>query len=371
MTIGAILIEGPKWCGKTMTASKLSKSALFMQDPDRRVSYLKAVETKPSLLLKGEKPRLLDEWQVAPILWDVVRFYIDKTGENNQFILTGSSVPVDNATMHTGTGRIGRIMMKPMSLYESNESNGEISLASLFEGNTVVESISNLQIEDIANAIVRGGWPSAVTSKNSTSFRHVIDYTDAIIQRDISEVDGVEKNPERVRSLLRSLSRNISTMASIHTIAEDVSGMESLSISEKTTSYYLNSLRRIFVVEDLPAWSPIIRSKTTIRTSPKRQFVDSSIASAILRLSPEKLLDDFEYFEFLFESLCIRDLRIYAESIDGKVFHYRDKNGLEADAVVVLSDGRWGAVEVKLGSIEIEKAAENLIIFAHKVNTQK
>lgn len=370
-TIGAILIEGPKWCGKTMTASEVSKSQLFMQDPDNLVSYLKAADTKPSLLLKGDKPRLLDEWQMAPVLWDAVRFNVDQTGLTNQYILTGSAVPRDNAVMHSGTGRIGRLMMRPMSLYESLESSGAISLGSLFNGETDVEAVADLSIEEIAVAIVRGGWPAAVTDDDNEILRYAIDYTDAVVNRDIVLVDDVKKDPAKVRTVMRSLARNISTLANIKTITEDVAGADGDTISSKTVSYYINTLRRIFVVEDLPAWSPIIRSKTAIRTSVKRQFVDPSIATAILRLSPAKILEDFEYFGFLFESLCIRDLRIYAEAIDGEVFHYRDKSGLEADAIIALADGRWGAIEIKLGSKEIEKAANNLIKLANKINTKK
>ncbi len=370
-TIGAILIEGPKWCGKTMTASMVSKSQLFMQDPDNKSSYLKAADTKPSLLLRGDKPRLLDEWQMAPVLWDAVRFNIDQTGLTNQYILTGSAVPRDNAVMHSGTGRIGRLTMRPMSLYESSESNGTVSLDSLFNGMSDIEAVANLSIEEIAAAIVRGGWPAAVTSNNRAMLRYAIDYTDAIINRDIVLVDGVKKDPEKVRTVMRSLARNISTLATVNTIAEDVAGAEGDCVSSKTVSYYISTLRRIFVVEDLPAWNPIIRSKTAIRTSVKRQFIDPSIATAILRLNPEKILEDFEYFGFLFESLCIRDLRIYAEAIDGKVFHYRDKSDLEVDAIIALADGRWGAIEIKLGSKEIEKAAINLIKLAKRINTKK
>ncbi len=369
--IGAILIEGPKWCGKTMTAQMMTKSQLFMQDPDNRVSYLYAAENTPSLLLKGDKPRLLDEWQMAPVIWDAVRFNIDQTGLTNQFILTGSSVPVDNAVMHTGTGRIGRIMMRPMSLYESRESTGDVSLKSVFDGENDIEAISNLDIEGIAYAIVRGGWPAAVTSKNKNSFRQAIDYVEAVINRDVSEVDGVDKNLDRVRSIMLSLSRNISTLANLTIISKDVIGNGGEEISSKTISLYINALRRIFVVEDLPAWLPSLRSKTAIRTSSKRQFVDPSIATAMFRIKPDKLLQDFNYFGFLFESLCIRDLRIYADAIDGRLYHYRDKSGLEIDAIISLPDGRWGAIEIKLGDSEIEKGVVNLLKLAKKINTDK
>lgn len=369
---GAVLIEGPKWCGKTRTALENSKSHLFMQDPDRAVSYLKAADTKPSLLLKGDTPRLLDEWQTAPVLWDAVRFMVDQRGIPGQFILTGSAVPKDDIVQHTGTGRISRLMMRPMSLYESLESNGCVSLKALFDGETEIDSFSSLTIEQIAFAIVRGGWPASIGNTEKIALRHAIDYVEAIINADVSRVDGIEKNPIRVRALMRSLARNISTMATIRTIYNDIAmSDEDGSISEKTISQYLGALDRIFVTENLPAWNPVLRSKTALRASPKRQFIDPSIAAAVMRLTPSRLLDDFNYFGFLFESLCDRDLRIYAEAIDGQLFHYRDKSGLEADAVIALNDGRWAAVEVKLGSKEIEEAAVHLLELKHKVNTEK
>lgn len=368
---GAVLIEGPKWCGKTRTATEISKSQLYMQDPDKALSYLKAADTKPSLLLKGETPRLLDEWQTAPMLWDAVRFMVDQRGEPGQFILTGSAVPRDNVVQHTGTGRISRMLMRPMSLYESLESNGSVSLRDLFDGKTDIESFSELTIEEIAVAIVRGGWPASIGEDNKVSLRHAIDYVEAIINADVSKVDGVEKNPARVRALLRSLARNISTLATIRTIRDDIAMGEDETLSEKTISQYLNALSRIFVVENLPAWNPALRSKTAIRTSAKRQFTDPSIAAAVMRLTPERLLDDFNYFGFLFEALCDRDLRVYAEANDGEVFHYRDRSGLEADAVVCLHDGRWAAIEVKLGSREIEEAAVHLLELKGKINTAK
>ena len=369
---GAVLIEGPKWCGKTRTALENSKSHLFMQDPDKAISYLKAADTKPSLLLKGDTPRLLDEWQTAPVLWDAVRFMVDQRGKSGQFILTGSAVPKDNVVQHTGTGRISRLLMRPMSLYESMESNGSVSLKALFDGETEIDNFSTLTIEQIAFAIVRGGWPASIGESEKIALRHAIDYVEAIINADVSRVDGIEKNPVRVRALLRSLSRNISTLATIRTIHDDIAmGDADESISEKTISQYLGALDRIFVTENLPAWNPALRSKTAIRTSPKRQFVDPSIAAAVMRLTPTRLLEDFNYFGFLFESLCDRDLRIYAEAIDGQVFHYRDGSGLEADAVIALNDGRWAAVEVKLGSKEIEDAAVHLLELKNKVNTEK
>lgn len=371
---GAVLIEGPKWCGKTWTAANISKSHLYLQDPDKQASYMKAIDTKPSLLLEGDTPRLLDEWQTAPVLWDAVRFAVDMRGEVGQFILTGSATPSDNTTQHTGTGRISRMVMRPMSLYESKESKGTVSLKDLFDGVVDIDSFSDLTIEKIATAIVRGGWPASISDRapKKSDMRHAIDYVEAIINTDVSRVDGVEKSPARVRLLLKSLARNISTMATIKTLHDDVAlGNGGMEISEKTISQYLNALERIFVVEDVKAWSPAIRSKTAIRTSPKRQFVDPSIATAVMRLSPKSILNDFCYFGFLFESLCVRDLRIYAEANDGQVFHYRDASGLEADAIICLNDGRWAAVEIKLGSKEIEDAAKNLLALKNKVDADR
>jgi len=367
---GAVLIEGPKWCGKTRTAEERAKSVLYMQDPDRGQSYLRAADTKPSLLLDGATPRLIDEWQMAPVLWDAVRFTVDKRRAKGQFILTGSAVPTDNATAHTGTGRIARMMMRPMTLFESLESSGAVSVSALFDGDADGECFSSLTVEGLAFALARGGWPASVGDNNEDALKQVYNYVEAVINLDVSEVDGVEKSPARVRALMRSLARNVSTMANFSTIKADFAGDEE-TISEKTIATYINALRRIYVVEDLPAWSPAMRSRTTLRISPKRHFIDPSIAAAVLRASPEALLQDFNTFGLLFESLAVRDLRVYAHAIDGEVFHYRDKNGLEADAIVHLKDGRWGAVEVKLGVKEIEAAAENLKQLRNKVNVDK
>jgi len=367
---GAVLIEGPKWCGKTRTAKEMAQSSLFMQDPDYTTAYLKAADAKPSLLLRGETPRLIDEWQLAPVLWDAVRFAVDERGVPGQFILTGSAVPMDNAMRHTGTGRISRMMMRPMSLYESLESSGDISLKVLFDENSDVAGLSTLTIERLAFALARGGWPAFVGENDNIALRRVYDYVDAVINIDVSRVDEVEKNPARVRALMRSLARNISTVANLATLRNDIGGNEA-AVSDKTIASYLNALRRIFVIEDLPAWSPALRSKTAIRTSAKRHFIDPSIATAALRATPDRLLGDFSTFGFLFESLCIRDLRVYAQALDGEVFHYRDKSGLEADAIVHLKDGRWGAVEVKMGAREIEDAAKNLKALRDKIDLDK
>lgn len=367
---GAVLIEGAKWCGKTSTAHQAAASVLYMQDPDKADTYRTMADTKPSLLLQGAVPRLIDEWQMAPVLWDAVRFEVDRRGTLGQFLLTGSAVPTDGATAHTGTGRIARMLMRPMSLYESLESTGSVSLKELFEGRTEIEGASGMTIERIAHAICRGGWPAAVKHKGPAALRMATNYVEAVINLDVQRVDGVEKNPERVRTLLRSLARNVSTLATAQTIKADVEAND-MSISEKTLTGYLNALRRIFVVEDLPAWQPSLRSKTAIRTAAKRHFVDPSIATAVLRTSPEGLLEDFETFGLLFEALCTRDMRVYAQADDGEVFHYRDKTGLEADMIVALHDGRWAAVEVKLGNRQIEQAAANLLKLRERVNTDR
>lgn len=367
---GAVLIEGAKWCGKTSTAQKSSRSAVFLQDPDKTASYLAAADTKPSLLLNGETPRLVDEWQMAPVLWDAVRFEVDKRNKLGQFILTGSAVPSDNVVAHTGTGRISRLLMRPMSLFESKDSNGSVSLKDLFEGKEDIAASSDLTVEKIAYLICRGGWPAAVSQKETIALKMAANYVESVINMDVQRVDGIEKNPERVRKLLRSLARNISTMASGQTIMADMKS-DDAGISEKTLTGYLNALRRIFVVEDSPAWMPSLRSKTAIRTSPKRNFVDPSIATSVMRTNAGGLLDDFETFGFMFESLCTRDMRIYSQANDGAIFHYRDKNNLESDMIASLRDGRWAPIEVKLGNRQIDEAAKNLLSLKSKIDTKK
>ena len=371
-TSGAVLIEGPKWCGKTSTARQTAKSVIYIQDPDQSQTYQAMADTKPSLLLQGDTPRLIDEWQVIPILWDTVRHEVDKRSLTGQFVLTGSASPTDNKTAHSGTGRISRLKMRTMSLYESKESNGNISLENLFLNNLPQDTFfpSELTIEQIAFAICRGGWPASLSAAPKNALKMSIDYVESVINQDISTVDGVSKSPERVRLLLRSLARNVSTMANYQTIKDDIESNDS-QFSEKTLSTYHQALKRIFVVEDLAAWQPSLRSKTAIRTSDKRHFVDPSIATAVLRTNPEQLLNDFNLFGLLFESMCTRDLRIYAQANDGDILHYRDKSGLEADLIIRLRNGDWAAVEVKLGQKEIELAAQNLLKLKAKINTEK
>lgn len=367
---GAVLVTGPKWCGKTSTALVASESVIYMQDPDKSEAYKTAADTKPSILLEGDVPHLIDEWQMAPVLWDAVRFAVDQRQAVGQFVLTGSAVPIDNAVMHTGTGRISRLTMRTMSLYESKESNGSVSLKDLFEGRFPDMELSNLTIEQIAFAICRGGWPASVRMKDDDALELSRDYVDAIIHQDVSRVDGIERNPKRVQLVLRSLARNIATTATNVTILKDMEGDES-AMTAPTLDAYLNALRRIFVIEDQPAWLPSMRSKTAIRTASKRHFTDPSIATAVLRTSPKGLLEDFNTFGFLFESLCTRDMRIYAQANDGDVYHFRDKNGLESDMIVALNDGRWAAIEVKLGNKQIEEAAQHLQELARKVDDEK
>ena len=365
-----MLIEGPKWCGKTRTAEEHAASALYLQDITKERYYRHVLDTNPSDLLEGDTPRLIDEWQTAPKLWNGVRFIVDHREGSGQFILTGSSVPADDRNLHSGTGRIVRMLMRPMTLFESLESNGDVSLGDLFNGGDI-KGTSPLTVEELAFALVRGGWPASIGEERKSALRHARNYVKSVIGTDISRVDGVERNPARVDKLMRSLARNTSTTAKLSTIRDDIAGDGAETISDATVTSYMNALRRMFVVEDLEAWLFAKRSKTALRTSAKRHFVDPSVAAVLLRLSPEGLLKDFNTFGLLFESLCVRDLRVYSQSIDGEVYHYRDRNGLEVDAIVELHDGRWGAVEVKLGSEEEEKAAKDLLKLREKVDLER
>ena len=367
--MGAVLIEGPKWCGKTSTAERIAKSVLYMQDPDTFEENMLKAKTKPSLLLEGETPRLLDEWQVAPVLWNAVRFAVDKRQEMGQFILTGSVVPTRTEDMHSGTGRISRMKMRTMSLFESGESSGEISLRDIFDGKTEMFGKSKVSLEQVAFALTRGGWPAAINERNEIlAIKKASDYCEAIINEDISRIDNVEKSPDRVRRLMRSLSRNISSEASTTTILKDMQANDE-SLSQVTIDQYINALKMLYVIDDLPAWSPRLRSKTAIRTTAKRHFSDPSIATATLGATTSRLFDDFSTFGLLFEALCIRDLRIYADSLNADVYHYRDAKGIEVDAIIQMHDGCWGAVEVKMGAGDIEEAVQNLINFKANIDT--
>ena len=369
--MGAVLIEGPKWCGKTSTAEHVAKSVLYMQDPDTFEENMLKSKTKPSLLLEGETPRLLDEWQVAPVLWNAVRFAVDERQTTGQFILTGSVVPVRTDDMHSGTGRISRMKMRTMSLYESGESSGEISLEDIFDEKTEMFGKSKITLEQMAFILTRGGWPAAVNESNEVlALKKASDYYEAVVGEDISRVDNVEKKPDRVRSLMRSLSRNVSSEASTTTILNDLRANDE-SLSQVTIDQYINALKMLYVIDDLLAWSPSLRSKTAIRTTAKRHFSDPSIATAALGATTKRLFNDFNTFGLLFEALCIRDLRIYADSLGGNVYHYRDAKGVEVDAIIQIQDGRWGAVEVKMGAGDIETAVKNLISFKENIDTAK
>lgn len=368
---GAVLITGPKWCGKTETAKQHAKSILFMQHPDFAESYQQMASLKPSELLEGETPRLIDEWQDAPVLWNAVRFTVDQRNKRGQFILTGSVVPTIVKNMHSGAGRISRLSMRTMSLYESNESTGEISLAGLFRGETGMVGNSKLSIDDITYILLRGGWPETVKEKaTDTAMQTVFGYTEALINDDMSRVDGKRRNPVRARSLLRSIARHISSPVNNSTILEDLTANDK-TISDKTIADYINALKHLYVIDDLPVWSVTMRSKTAIRTTPKRHLTDPSIACVLLGASKEKLFQDFNTFGLLFESMVIRDLRVYADSLNGNVFYFRDKQGNEVDAIIELTDGRWGAVEIKMGSTLEESAVKSLLRFKNNVDTEK
>lgn len=360
---GATLIVGPKWCGKTTTAGQKAKSILKMQDPDMREGYIATAATKPSLLLKGENPRLIDEWQEAPVLWDAVRTAVDERQEEGLFILTGST-SVDNRQIHhTGTGRISRLKMYPMSLYESQESNGSISLKELFD-NQILDIdgiVSEMKVEDLIFAACRGGWPASIRKKSDAAKLIIArDYLSNVCESDISTVDGVSRNPVWAEILLKSYARNISTLAKKSNIHKDVIANAD-GMSMDTMVAYINALERLCVIEDLEAWCPAIRSATVIRSGKKREFVDPSIAVAALGLSPEYLEMDLKTFGFIFECMCIRDLKVYSQALGGKLSYYHDRYGLEADAVLHLDDGRYALIEFKLGSREIEEGAEHLL----------
>lgn len=360
---GAVQITGPKWCGKTTTAMRHAGSVIKMQDPDRREGYLATARTKPSLLLKGDPPRLIDEWQVAPVIWDAVRHTVDERKAKGQFILTGSTVVDDEEIMHTGTGRISRMAMYPMSLFESLESNGSVSLFQLFNSPDYdIDGLtSQLSVESLIFAACRGGWP-ATLDKMSNEAKLLIakDYVDVICREDISRVDKTKRNPSLTRLILRSYARNICTLAKKTSILADVSE-EMEGISMTTFDDYLNALEKLFVIDDIDAWSPAIRSKSSIRSGKKRCFIDPSIAVAALGASPKSLELDLNTFGFIFECLCFRDLKIYSQALGGRLSYYHDRYGLEADAVLHLDDGRYALIECKLGSREIEDGAEHLL----------
>ena len=369
---GAVLIEGPKWCGKTTTAEQMSKSILYMANPEDKEQNLMLADINPSLLLKGETPRLIDEWQLAPKLWDAVRFEVDHRKNEGQFILTGSSVPADQSLIsHTGTGRFSFLLMRPMTIFESLESNGTVSLKDLFASKEI-NGTSNLSLEDIAFLCCRGGWPRSIFMEKDIALDQAFDYYDVTINSDISKVDGVKRDSIRAKNLMRSYARNIGTQASIETLKNDMINNDSFSLDNDTVLSYINALKKIFVIEDVPAWNPNLRSKTAIRTSDTRYFIDPSIATAALGISPNDLINDLNTFGFIFENLCIRDLRVYAESLNGNLYHYRDSSSLECDAVIHLRNGDYGLIEIKLGGDQlIDEGASNLIKLKNKLDTSK
>lgn len=361
---GAVLIEGPKWCGKTTTAEQVSKSVIKLQDTDMREEYLATAASKPSLLLLGDTPRLIDEWQDAPVLWDAVRTMVDKRQESGQFILTGSNTVDKSEIRHSGNGRISRMKMIPMSLWESGESNGKISLQELFNNQDLdIDGItSDMQVEHLIFAACRGGWPATVSMKSDRAKYLVArNYVDTVCKEDISRVDGVQRDERVARSIMRSYARNISTLAKNTSLLTDVTASGEVSIVMSTFEDYVTALKRLFVINNIEAWCPAIRSKTAIRSGLKRAFIDPSIAVASLGLTPQALMTQLKTFGFIFEQMCVRDLKAYTPDFDSHISYYRDRYGLEADLVLHLADGRYALIECKLGSREIEEGAEHLL----------
>jgi len=367
---GAVVIEGPKWTGKSTTAELYSKTIIKLQNPIIKRQYQTLATISKEEVLSGEKPILFDEWQEVPEIWDFVRLDIDDNKYKGAYLLTGSTKKQNINISHTGTGRINSVYMRPMSLYESGESKGTVSLSDLFEGKNINITKSKISISDIAHYICRGGWPGSLELPLKEQLAIPKDLLESIISKDVDEVDGTKKDKEKIRKLIRSYARNISTLVTNKTIYKDQEN-EGISIDYKTYESYTNALQRLYIIENIKAWSPAIRSASTIRTSDKKQFVDPSIAVAALGLSIEKLKQDFETFGFFFESICSRDVRVYAQSLDGEVYHYNDSSGLEVDLIIELRDGRWAGIEVKMGENEVEKAAANLAKLAGIHRTKK
>jgi predicted AAA+ superfamily ATPase len=370
---GAVLIQGPKWCGKTTTAAQAAKSVLYMDWPRELEKNLFLAEENPEALLEGDVPRLIDEWQLAPQLWDAARFTVDRRGKPGQFIFTGSAVPADKSKIHhTGTGRFAWLTMRPMSLWESGESNGKVSLLRLFAGQRDVAIAPDHSLSDLSFMVCRGGWPSSLNMKRTAALRQAQNYVNAVCESDISRVDNTVRDATFARRLLRSYARHQGAQVPISTIYADLASSKEGSMSEETISSYITALKKIFVVEDMPAWSPNLRSKTAIRTSETRYFVDPSVATAALGMGPKDLENDLNTFGLMFETMAVRDLRVYAEALDGDVFHYRDKNGLECDAVIHLHNGSYGLVEIKLGGSKLEEeGASTLKELAKKIDTTR
>lgn len=372
---GAVLIEGPKWCGKTTTADQHSNSRIMLSRPDIKEQFRSLLEIDADVALSGEPPMLIDEWQTVPKLWDAVRYTIDQRKRMGQFILTGSAVPDkdgESEIEHSGTGRFAWLTMRPMSLYESGESNGLVSLGDLFSSPSKIIAKNELKLNDIVFLICRGGWPMAIDMPEELALEQAFDYYDAVTKEDIVRVDGVKRASERVQRLMRAYARHQGAQVSISTLRDDLKDNDSSTLDENTINSYLEALRKIFVVEDMPAWNPNLRSKTAIRTADTRYFVDPSIATAALGLGPLDLMNDLNTAGLLFETLCVRDLRVFAESLNGKVYHYRDKSGLECDAVVHLRNGQYGLIEIKLGGQSlIEAGATTLNALESQIDTTR
>lgn len=371
---GAVLLEGPKWCGKTTTAEQASASIIYMDDPSKSRQYLMLADTDPLRLLEGDNPRLIDEWQLAAKIWDAVRFSVDHRQQFGLYILTGSSVPANIEDIHhAGTGRFSWLRMRPMSLFESGESSGEVSLSSLFNSKEIkLRGTSHLSLDDIAFLICRGGWPMSVALPSDLALQQAIDYYDAVINEDISRIDGIKKDSFYVKQLMRSYARNQGSQASINMLLNGLSKKEENNPCDKSIISYIKALKKMFVIEDMEAWNPNLRSKTAIRTADTRYFVDPSIATASLGVGPADLLNDLQTMGILFETLAIRDLRVYADAIDASVYHYRDKSNLECDAVLHCRNGTYGLIEIKLGGDKlIEDGATTLKKLASKIDTEK
>lgn len=368
--MGAVLIEGCKWCGKSTTAKQFAKSYIEFQDPDKKMQYDKTNQTKPSLFLEGEKPRLFDEWQMYPVIWDSIRTNVDRTGEKGQYILTGSAKPVENGIMHTGTGRISKLLMRTMSLYESGDSNGLVSLKDIIDGKDI-SGVSNLELEDIINVMIRGGWPESLNISGDNKFKVAKEYIQSLINEDVRTVDGVERDKIKMESLLKSVSRNVSTSTNKRTIINDMATIFKEEISRPTVDDYLTTLEKLFVLEYVPATNLNLRSSIQLRTNPKIELVDPSIVIASLGLKKEDLINDLNFTGFIFENMCYRDLKIYADSLGAELFYYRDNKDFEVDFILRCENGKWGAIEVKLGAKQVEEAAKNLKKFKEKVDIEK
>lgn len=370
---GAILIEGPKWCGKTTTAKQHASSLLDLGDSAALANAQMMLQVNPATLLSGEVPRLVDEWQTLPLLWDMIRSEVDRRQDVGQFILTGSSVPIEQELIrHSGTGRIGRISMRPMSLWESGESTGTISLADIFDGKPLEPQICKLKMDDIAYLICRGGWPHATTLKEDIALDEARDYYEAIYKTDIHRVDKVRRSSERTRLLLRSYARNQGSAVSFKRLSDDIRENDNASITYETVSDYVDALKKLYVIEDMPAWNPNLRSKAAIQTSDTRYFIDPSIAVGALSIGPNDLVNDLRTLGLFFEAMAVRDLRVYADALQGNVFHFRNAAGLECDAVLHRRNGTYGLIEIKLGGPDmINKGASTLLSLADKIDLER